>query len=123
MKRFQPRILTMAVAGCCAIGVAADQTTPKPAPPAAQTEQPGPLHEVYGTVGSIEAGGSQFTLRTRDGRSLKVDVTQAVQGHRSNMPQAGGSVDVRGTYDAKGVLHAETVNRAKDSPAGWPADR
>jgi len=123
MRQFRPPILIIVLVAGCGIGAAAAQTTSKQAPRSAQPEAPGPLHEVYGTVKSIGAAGSRFTLQTRDGRSVQVDAAAAVETHRSNLPPAGHGVNVRGTYDAKGVLHAETVNRAKESPAAWPADR
>jgi hypothetical protein len=33
------------------------------------------------------------------------------------------AVTAEGTYDAQGVLHAQTIVRAKDSVALWPPDQ
>lgn len=122
MRQFQSPVLIIALATGYGIGAISAQTQSKPAPRNAQPAAAGQSHEVYGTVKSIDTGGSRFTLQTRDGRSIKVDASGAVQAHRLNLPAAGHGVDVRGTIDAKGVLHAETVTRAKDSSAMWPAD-
>jgi hypothetical protein len=35
----------------------------------------------------------------------------------------GHAIVATGTWDKKGVLHAEIVQKAKDSPAVWPPDR
>jgi hypothetical protein len=36
---------------------------------------------------------------------------------------ARGLVTVVGAYDAKGVLHAQTIQRAKNAATMWPVDR
>ncbi len=118
MRQVYRLLPVLVLAAGCAIDVAANEKQKKP--PSVEMSQ---SHEIYGTVKSVDAGGSKITLQTRDGRVIEVDITVAVQTHRSSIPPTGRGVNVRGTYDAKGVLHAETVNRAKDSPAGWPADR
>jgi hypothetical protein len=99
------------------------QPSSKGASQNAQTEAPGVSHEICGIVKSIDAGGSRLTVETRTGRLVQVDASGAIQTRRTNLPSAGRAVDVRGTYDAKGVLHAEMILRQKESSAGWPADR
>jgi hypothetical protein len=54
---------------------------------------------------------------------LEVDAATAMKTHRSALLRVGGSVLVQGPMDAKGVLHSETIQRAKGSPAAWGADR
>jgi hypothetical protein len=114
-------VLIVLVIGCGT--AAAAQTTSKRAPQKAQTEAPGLSHEICGIVKSIDAGGSRLTVETRTGRLVQVDATTAIQTRHINLPPAGHPVEVRGTYDAKGVLLAETILRQKESPTGWPADR
>jgi hypothetical protein len=77
--------------------------------------------EIYGRIRSIT--GSRFTVQTRSGNVVEVDGTAALQAHRSVPLVVGHAVDVRGTYDAKGILQAYIILRAKDSLLTWPADR
>ncbi len=78
-------------------------------------------HEIFGTVENIE--GAQLTLRTRTGKTIKVDTTAAANAHNLSLHGTGGAVDVRGTYNAQGVLQAQSIARAKTSPEAWEADR
>jgi hypothetical protein len=57
------------------------------------------------------------------GQLIQVDAATAMQAHLSVVPVVIHAVEVRGTTDASGVVHAETILRAKDSPAMWAADR
>ena len=77
--------------------------------------------DVFGIVQTIN--GSQLTIQTRNGQSVPVDATTAMQAHLSVVPVVGHAVEVRGTADASGLIHAETILHAKDSPALWAADR
>jgi hypothetical protein len=88
-----------------------------------QAQAPWLSHEICGIVKSIDAGGSQLTVQTRSGRLVQVDASAAIQTNRVNIPPVGHAVNVHGTYDAKGVLQASMIQRAKDSATGWPADR
>jgi hypothetical protein len=106
----------------CRSGATAE-TTSKRTEQNAQAEAPGLSHEICGIVKSIDAGGSRLTLQTRTGRLVQVDAAGAIQTQRINVPPVGHAVDVRGTYDAKGVLQAEMILRQKESPVSWPADR
>jgi hypothetical protein len=93
---------------------------PASAQPAAKSADQRP-HEVYGTIRDIKSG--RLTLETREKRLVEVDAAPAIKAVRSSVLNVGGTVIVQGQYDAKGVLHAETIQRAKASPAVWPADR
>jgi len=126
MKRYRPPIVGLVLALECTLGAIAGTAFEGRVPPGLQAEKPsistaGSPHEVYGTVRSIK--GSQLTIQTRTGGSVQVDAAAAIRAHLSVVPVLGHAVHVRGTSDKKGVLHAETILRAKDSPAGWPADR
>lgn len=78
-------------------------------------------NEVTGTL--VETRGSVLTLRTRTGRTVRVDDSDAVRHERSAVLIAGRPFNVRGTYDAAGILHAAAIVRAKPSPGTWPPDR
>ena len=127
MKRYRSPIVGLVLALECTLGAIAGTAFEGRVPPGLQAEKAssistaGPPHELYGTVRSIK--GSQLTIQTRTGRSVQVDAAAAIKAHLSVVPVLGHAVHVRGTSDKKGVLHAETILRAKDSPAGWPADR
>jgi hypothetical protein len=78
-------------------------------------------NEVTGTL--VKVAGSEITLRTRTGKLVRVDVAAALKNQRAQDLIAGRPFDVRGTYDAAGVMHAAIVIRAKPSPSTWPLDR
>src|ERR1700752_1480222 len=78
-------------------------------------------HDVFGTIRNIK--GSQLTIETRTGRLMQVDATEAIRAHLSVPLAEANTIEVRGTLDAQGVLHAETILRAMDLPELWPDDR
>ena len=78
-------------------------------------------HVIYGTVRSVE--GSKFTIETRAKKTIQIDTKAAIDGQRSVVLIVGHAVLVHGTYDAKGVLHASSVQKAKSSSALWPEDK
>ncbi len=78
-------------------------------------------HEVTGTL--VARRDSMLALRTRTGRVVRVDGSEAVRRERSVDLVVGESLTVRGTYDAAGVLHATAILRAKPSSSTWPPDR
>ena len=95
------------------------QTVPASAQTAANNAD-GTVRQVYGTIRSIK--GSQIEIETRDKHMLGVDAAPAIKNHRTGVLTLGRTVVARGPY-SKGVLHADTIQRAKSSPAAWPADR
>jgi hypothetical protein len=115
MKRFQLWLFLVALTGTWSAGGLA-------APPqsAAKSADQKP-HQIYGTIRAMK--GSQLKIETRDKRMVAVDAETAMKTYRSALLGVGGSVLVQGPMDAKGVLHAETIQRAKSSPAAWGADR
>jgi hypothetical protein len=54
---------------------------------------------------------------------IKVDGAAAVANFEAAPPSIGHGILVRGTIDESGVVHAEALQHAKDSPAMWRADR
>ncbi len=87
----------------------------------AQSYAFGAPHEVTGILVAIH--GSQFALRTRSGKLIKVDQSVAIRNERTNVLVVGRPYNARGTYDASGILHATVVQRVNSSPATWPPDR
>jgi hypothetical protein len=81
----------------------------------------GSTQEVVGTLRSVK--GSDLTIQTQTGTVVKVDAKAAIQGHRSSVLIVGRAVSARGETDHKGVLHADTILRAKDSSGVGPASK
>ncbi len=77
-------------------------------------------HVLYGTV--ISAANTAIMLRTRTQKLVSVDAALAMREHRAVPAVAGHALLVRGNYDARGMLHAETILHAKDLQALWEAD-
>ncbi|MGH6836130.1 MAG: hypothetical protein ACREC9_11390 [Methylocella sp.] len=79
-------------------------------------------HEITGVLEHAE--GPVLTLRTRAGNIVRVDQSDARRRGQIGVLVQGQAYTVEGTiYDATGALHAQTVARAKASPAIWPQDR
>jgi hypothetical protein len=90
-----------------------------------QTESPGKTAsasaEIHGKILSIS--GSQLMVQTRKGERVQVNATAAIRAQRCVPLVVGHAIDARGAYDAKRVLQAQIILRAKDSPATWPANQ
>ena len=82
---------------------------------------PAGQHEITGIVQSID--GSAITLVNRAGDVVKVDASVAFAKFQAAPPAVGHGTLVRGTIDEDGVVHANTVMHAKDSPQMWSPDR
>jgi hypothetical protein len=115
MKRFQLLLFLIVLTG---IGIAGGLAAPPQSAAKSADQKP---HQIFGTIRVMK--GSQLTIETRDKRMIEVDAATAMKTYRSAVLAVGGTVLVQGPMDAKGVLHAETVQRAKRSPAAWPGDR
>jgi uncharacterized protein DUF5666 len=87
----------------------------------AQPAEPGPARIIYGNIQSIK--GTTVTLKTRTGTVVQVDAKPAIAADRSVTLMVGHAIRVKGTVDKAGVLHAENLQKAMDSPTIWPADR
>ena len=81
----------------------------------------GATREIYGKIQSIK--GTIVTLQTRSGSLVQVDAKPAIAAEHSVTLLVGRAIDVKGMVDKAGVLHAESLQKAKDSPNIWPADR
>jgi len=78
-------------------------------------------HEIFGIADRIN--GNVIALHKRDGALQLLNVSVAKQTLHYAIPTIGHGLVARGTYDANGVMHADTVLHAKDHIAVWPADR
>jgi hypothetical protein len=94
-----------------------------------QKEPPAPLsqdaaqweHRITGKIVSINK--DQLQVETREKRNVEIDASEAIKNFRVNSYSTGSLITVYGAYDAKGVLHAQSIQRAKNLPSAWPADR
>jgi hypothetical protein len=82
---------------------------------------PGAPHELTGRL--ITSSGSLLALRTRTGKIVGVDGSEAIRRERSSVLVVGEPFTARGKYDASGILHAIVIGRAKPSETTWPPDR
>jgi hypothetical protein len=62
-------------------------------------------------------------IRKRNGDHATIDVKPARNAFQSVPIGMEEAITAEGSYDAQGVLHAQTIARAKYSPALWPPDR
>jgi hypothetical protein len=79
--------------------------------------KPAALNTITGVL--EHADGPVLTLRTR----AQVDDSDALRRGQIGVLVAGNAYTVQGTYVSTGALRAQTVGRAKASPAIWPPDR
>jgi hypothetical protein len=81
-----------------------------------------PPHEITGVLEHAE--GVVLTLRTRAGQIARVDDSDSLRSEKIGVLVQGNAYTAQGTtYDSTGALRAQTVTRAKPSPAIWPPDR
>jgi len=78
-------------------------------------------NRITGKIVSIKDG--QLQVETRGKHDLQIDASQAIKSKRVNAYSQGSLITVFGAYDAKGVLHAQSIQRAKNLPSAWPPDR
>jgi hypothetical protein len=94
------------------------QATTLPPVAAPQVELPPGAHQITGTIKTMSS--STIVLSTRTGTEVTVDVTDAVRSQL--VPASGNALTVIGTFKADGTLLAQSITRAKSSPALWPPD-
>jgi hypothetical protein len=85
---------------------------------------PGSLYLITGILQGIS--GSTLTLKTRTGKSVKIDDAQAVRNQRVGAPlRVGIPLTVQGSsIEGTGALQATSIVRAKGSTGElWPLDR
>lgn len=124
MKRLRASIITATLlAGWITCSVVAQQSNESRRVSRAYTQDSSKnsAHEVYGKIVSVE--GSRITIETRTRQVLKVDAADALRTHMSVPLVVGHAIGVKGMSDAKSVLHAQLILRAKDSLDMWPADQ
>jgi hypothetical protein len=109
--------LFFTAAGFLALAPSSSARTPQAAAPQGKETQ----RAVYGTIRSID--GSTLTIETRDKKMVKVNTKAAVESQRTGVLIVGRAVLIHGSYDAKGLLQASAIQRAKASPTLWPEDR
>jgi hypothetical protein len=125
MRRLPWLMITVMLGATWAPGAESESAGTCELVPSAQTDQQHnparSTHELYGKITVVK--GERFTLQPRTGRLVEVDATDALRAHLTAPLIVGRAVLVRGDYDAKGVLYAQAILRAKDSETLWPADR
>lgn len=100
-------------------------TQPVPLPAAAAAvvtaQTLGAPNELSGWIDGISS--NLLTVKKRDGTKAQIDITQAIALDQAAPIDMEEAVTALGTTDANGILQAQSIFRAKDSPALWPADQ
>jgi len=78
-------------------------------------------HEFFGTIVALH--GETVGVRLRSGRVVTLDATAATRASRATTLYLGEAVLVEARAAGRGPLVTESIQRAKDSPALWWADR
>ncbi len=84
---------------------------------AAADELRPPGNEIFGYTLSVQP--TTIMLQKRDGEIVTVDYTKAKALDQIATPIPGRALGVIGTYDGNGVLDADVVFYAKQSPSLW----
>jgi hypothetical protein len=74
---------------------------------------------IYGTIAELD--GSTLVLRTRT-LTERVDVFDAERAYKTVPLAPGKAVTVYGHHEANGVIRADSIDYAPDSPALWKVD-
>jgi hypothetical protein len=77
--------------------------------------------KVSGWIDQIN--GTELVLRKRNGTHVTVDAKPAEDAFQSVPISMEEAITAEGNYDAQGVLHAQTIVRAKNSRKLWPPDQ
>lgn len=88
---------------------------------AVATQHPGGPNELYGEIAAID--DATLALVTRSGQRRRVDAVEAMRANESPNLSIGERVGIEGHIDRSGLMHAQVIFRAKQSPALWPPDR
>ncbi|HEY5096338.1 MAG TPA: hypothetical protein VII69_14595, partial [Candidatus Eremiobacteraceae bacterium] len=78
-------------------------------------------HRITGTIVGVAA--STLTLRLRDGRNAKIDLTLARAAQHLGILPVGHAVTVYGSIDRAGAFHATSIGHTSPNPANWSPDR
>jgi hypothetical protein len=71
----------------------------------------------------VQMKGTEFVLRKRNGDHVTIDAKPAQAAFQNAPIGMEEAITAEGYYDAQGLLHAQTIVRAKDSRDLWPPDR
>jgi hypothetical protein len=85
------------------------------------SQNPASGSQVSGWVDQIN--GTELVVRDRNGAHVTIDAMPARDAFQSVPIGMEEAITAEGNYDAQGVLHAQTIVRAKDSVALWPPDQ
>src|SRR6516164_1432674 len=77
--------------------------------------------KVSGWVDGIN--GTELMIRKRNGTHVTIDAKPAQDAFQSVPISMEEAITAEGNYDAQGVLHAQTIVRAKNSRKLWPPDK
>jgi len=78
-------------------------------------------NQLSGWVDGIN--GTELMIRKRDGTHATIDAKHAKDAFQSVPIGMEEAITAEGSYDAQGVLHAQTIVRAKNSRDLWPPDQ
>jgi hypothetical protein len=78
-------------------------------------------NQVSGWVDGIN--GTELMIRKRNGTHVTIDAKPAQDAFQSVPIGMEEAITAIGSYDAQGVLHAQTILRAKNSRDLWPHDQ
>jgi hypothetical protein len=70
-----------------------------------------------------QINGTELMIRKRNGDHAMIDAKPARDAFQSVPIGMEEAITAEGNYDAQGVLHAQTIVRAKDSRDLWPPDQ
>jgi hypothetical protein len=76
--------------------------------------------QIFGTITTVSR--DHIAVRLRDGRSVSVDLTDALKRYESVVPFVGENVEVQGVSAPDGSFIARSMWRTKE-PATWGPDR
>ncbi len=78
-------------------------------------------NQLSGWVDGIN--GTVLMIKKRNGDHATIDSKPAQRAFQSAPIWMGEAITAEGQYDTQGVLHAQTIVRAKNSRNLWPPDR
>ena len=97
------------------------QENPEKREPSGIGVKESPTRDIYGKIQSFK--GTPVPSDPDGATIMQVDAKPAMDAQRSVPLVVGRAIAVKGTVDKAGVLHADILQRAKDSSVLWPADR
>ena len=89
--------------------------------PVSSAQIPALGNQLSGWVDGIN--GTELMIRKRNGDHATIDAKPAQDAFQSVPIGMEEAITAEGSYDAQGVLHAQTIVRAKDSRDLWPPDQ